>query len=593
MSAAVLLASLAGAPAVAAGARATDAVDGRYIVSLDPASGERAAVLRRLEAVVGVRAIRQLRTINGFSARLSAAQLAGLRAHPAVASVVPDYRVRAVDATAIAAGDSAPAGTRRIEAATTAYVHEASSVRVAVVDTGIDLDHPDLNVEDGVNCVSGGAADDDNGHGTHVAGTIGARNNGAGVTGVAPGTRLVAVKVLDAAGDGSWSSIICGIDWITATRTDADPANDIAVVNMSLGGPGPAVQSCSTTTDAMHRAICAAVAAGVTFVVAAGNSGWDFDYAAAPDLPAAYPEVLTVTAMTDTDGRSGAAGAAPSCTTGERDDTYATYSNFAATAAGRAHTIAGPGTCVSSTWPGGGYRSISGTSMATPHVAGAVALCFAEDGENGPCAGLTPAQVIGRMRATAESKTTATSGYGFSGDPLRPVSGRYYGYLAHVGIEEPAPPPPPTTTTLSPIAATIDGGSLRSGGYAKLASNDGKYLEVNSTTKSTYLTSWYATFAGVERDLTALSVAYRGSNTRTCTQVVALWSWSTGSWVTLDSRSVGTSEVLVERAAQATLASYVGGTGDKGDVRVRVRCSTTAGTFRARADQLRLTFTAP
>ena len=116
----------------------------------------------------------------------------------------------------LAAGETVPTGVARIEAANAREGHEASSVGVAVLDTGIDLDHPDLVAQDGKNCIASGSADDDNGHGTHVAGTIGARNQGAGVVGVAPGTTVYAVKVLDADGSGLWSNIICGIDWVTA-----------------------------------------------------------------------------------------------------------------------------------------------------------------------------------------------------------------------------------------------------------------------------------------------------------------------------------------------------------------------------------------
>jgi len=155
---------------------------------------------QRREAAQGFRARnRYARAFKGFSARLSDRQVQRLRADPAVA-------------------DTAGASTAR----------EASAARVAVLDTGIDIDHPDLRVTSGTNCITPGASpDDDDGHGTHVAGTIAAANEGAGVVGVAPGTPLAAVKVLDGDGSGSYSSIICGIDRALA--------NDIDVVNMSLG----------------------------------------------------------------------------------------------------------------------------------------------------------------------------------------------------------------------------------------------------------------------------------------------------------------------------------------------------------------------
>ncbi|MGH3361282.1 MAG: S8 family serine peptidase, partial [Nocardioides sp.] len=234
-------------------------------------------------------------------------------------------------------------------------------VDVAIIDTGIDLDHPDLNVHTAGarNCSKGRSADDGNGHGTHVAGTVGARDNAGGVVGVAPGARLWPVRVLDNRGSGPWSAVICGVDYVAAH------ANVIEVANMSLGGTGSDAGGC-TGRDALHRAICGAVDAGVTFVVSAGNESED----AARHIPAAYNEVITVSALADFNGQPGG-GAAATCRA-DVDDTFANFSNHGADI-----DLIAPGVCIRSAWRSGGYRTISGTSMASPHVAGAAALYLA------------------------------------------------------------------------------------------------------------------------------------------------------------------------------------------------------------------------
>ncbi|HEY3189575.1 MAG TPA: S8 family serine peptidase [Solirubrobacteraceae bacterium] len=583
------------APSAAMAARPDDRVPGRYIVVYDSSVSSPDSATDAREQRDGFRAaLRYGRAVKGFAARLSQAQVDRLQADGAVASITPDRRVRALGALAV--GEAAPTGVRRLQAVSGTTAREASSVNVAVIDTGIDLDHPDLNVAAGRNCVNPAAApDDDNGHGTHVAGTIGARNDGAGVVGVAPGTRLFAAKVLDAQGAGTASQVICGIDWVTSTRTDADPTNDIAVANMSLGGAGSPVGSCATTSDPEHKAICNSVAAGVTYVVAAGNSGWDFDFAFQPDLPAAYPQVLTVTALTDSDGQPGGTGGAPACRTSERDDRYASFSNYAATSAGQAHTIAAPGTCIRSTWLNGGYSTISGTSMATPHMTAAVALCLAENGVAGPCAGLTPAQIVAKMRADAQQINSLNTWYGFTGDPLHsPVAGRYYGFSPFAGagapVAPPPPPPPPapTTVTATPSSATIVTGTLRSGSVTSLTADDTTYLQVNSTTTSTRTSAWYGTFTGVPTALSALKATYKGKASATCSQTLAFYRWTDGQWVTVDSRSIGTTDTLIaDRSPTGTLSSYVSSTGQ---VRVRVRCTRTTSSFFASGNLLKLTY---
>jgi polysaccharide biosynthesis protein PslG len=150
--------------------------------------------------------------------------------------------------------------------------------------------------------------------------------------------------------------------------------------------------------------------------------------------------------------------------------------------------------------------------------------------------------------------------------------------------------PSPATRSWSrsaPGAAVIQSGSPRSGTAASLATDDNSYYEVNSTTSGTRVTSWYGRFTAVPNSLRALRVAYGGRNSATCTQSISIWRWTTSSWVQLDSRSVGTTEALVELAPPGAPADYVSGTSGEGELRVRVRCTRSA-SFVARADLLRI-----
>jgi subtilisin family serine protease len=204
---------------------------------------------------------------------------------------------------------------------------------------------------------------------------VAALDNDIGVVGVAPGARLWGVKVLSDQGSGYKSHIIAGIDYVTAN------AGSIEVANMSLGGSGSDDgKSCSATTDSYKKAICNSVAAGVTYAVAAGNSSAD----AATAVPAAYDMVITVSALADFDGLPG--GRAAATCRADVDDTFANFSNYGADV-----DLIAPGVCITSTWPtaliASGYNTISGTSMASPHVAGAAALYKATN------PGATPAQV--------------------------------------------------------------------------------------------------------------------------------------------------------------------------------------------------------
>ena len=402
------------------------AATGNYVVVYRDGVTDVEALTTSLETTLGLRArFRYGAAIPGFAATLTDTQRLSLEANPAIAYVARDIPVTAAGTTPIQSGETVPPGIRRIGAATLTDAHVSATPAVAVLDTGVDLKNADLNAVSGKNCVTTtAAAQDDNGHGTHVAGTLAARNTGAAVIGVAPGTLVYSVKVLNSRSSGTLSQILCGVDWVTANAAGLN----IKVANMSVLGSGANDNNCgNSNNDAWHKAICRSTAAGVTYVGAAGNGKVSFD----KTIPAAYPEVLTATAVTDTDGRPGAIGGAPKCKSGEADDRYGTYSNWAVGATASSHTLAAPGTCVVSDKLGGGTATYYGTSQAAPHVAGAVALCMGTAGSSGPCSGLTPSQAIAKVRADAAA--SATTANGFAGDPLRPVTGRYYGYLVAAG----------------------------------------------------------------------------------------------------------------------------------------------------------------
>jgi len=348
---------------------AYDKVPDQYIVVFKDDVADPEAAADDLGVKHGLGVIQKYKhAMKGFAAFIPAGKLDRVRGDDRVEFVSEDRIVTATAAKKPVPPPSTqtlPTGVDRINAEN--LTNKGAGVNVAVIDTGIDLTHPDLqaNIVGGKNCLSGKTYADGNGHGTHVAGTIAAINNTAGVVGVAPAVKLWAVRVLDNNGSGTWSSVICGIDFVTSKA----PANGgpIKVANMSLSGGGTSDNNCGkTNADAMHKAICRAKDAGVTIVVAAGNDGKD----AANSVPAAYNDaVITVSALADSDGKGGGTGGA---TGYGADDTFASFSNY-----GAAVDIGAPGVNINSTWMGGGYKAISGTSMASPHVAGAAALYLA------------------------------------------------------------------------------------------------------------------------------------------------------------------------------------------------------------------------
>jgi subtilisin len=404
------------------GPRPPEVLPDQYIVQLRAGDPEAQAQALARQYGLSVGFIYRY-AINGFSAIIPAQRLAQFRSDPSVLSVEPNRVVRA-------AAQTLPTGIERIGANLNNYAHidgqdERVDVDVAVIDTGVYA-HPDLNVYQRTDCVDtsflgmlvrakckDGQGDDGNGHGTHVSGTIGALDNDIGVVGVAPGVRIWSIRVL---GDGSgyltW--LIAGMDYVV------QHAADIEVANMSLGWTG--------NSSAARTAVQNAVQKGVVFVVAAGNDGQDIYgpdgvFGTSDDFePASYPEAVTVSALADSDGQAGGLGAPTSY---GPDDTLATFSNYSRTVAagnpvnspGAGIDLAGPGVSILSTFPGGGYATASGTSMATPHVTGAFALFIAANGR------ANSASEVAAMRQAMINAAEAQTAWG-PADTRDPDGGR-------------------------------------------------------------------------------------------------------------------------------------------------------------------------
>jgi subtilisin family serine protease len=328
-------------------------------------------------------------SLGGFSADLTPGQVVALERDPAVAAVVRDEEFSiddGLDAGVREAGGvrtttsqhaSVPAGIRRVGAQHNALARvdgrdSRVDADVAIIDTGVQRDHPDLNVVGGYNCTGPNRSkwDDVDGHGTHVAGIVGALDNRFGVVGVAPGVRLWSVKVLGPRGSGRMSWLLCGVDWVTSQRDKTNQRKPLfEVANLSISfAMGRDRGSCrDELTDGFHAALCRSIARGTVYVAAAGNESHN----ARRNRPAAYDEVITVSALADYDGRGGGQGYSGSCPywTGDRDDAFTSFSNF-----GPDVDLIAPGRCVLSTYKRSRYAWLSGTSMATPHVTGAVAV---------------------------------------------------------------------------------------------------------------------------------------------------------------------------------------------------------------------------
>jgi len=375
--------------------------------------------------------------VNGFAASIPEGRLGALQNDPRVQLIEPDQQI-------FPFAQTVPTGVRRIGADRSATakidgIDERVNVDVAILDSGIDLSHPDLNVFSHVTFINDGSGGNDGyGHGTYIAGIVGALDNDFGVVGVAPGARLWAVKVIDNNGAGSVATLISGVDYVTAN------AASIEVANISAGFVG--------TSSALRTAIQNCVAKGVVVVAAAGNNvqdvyGADGTFGTADDtIPAAFPEVITVSSMNDSDGVAG------SSATYWWEDCMSSYSNF-----GRKVDLAGVGTTTSTAlMVKGGYGTqFTGTSLAAAHVSGAAALYVAANGR------ATTASGVAAIKQALVAAGEAQSAWGPADtrdldsfhEPLVNASG---------GTSGPPPPPPNNRPTVS-ISSPAPGSTFSSG----------------------------------------------------------------------------------------------------------------------------------
>ncbi|MGC5225250.1 S8 family peptidase [Micromonospora sp. DT81.3] len=402
--------------------------------------------------------------INGFTGELSPVQLATLRASTTVRGV-------SANTVIIGAAQVLTPAAKSVEAdkaptnATTAGTWDGPGV--AILDSGVSL-HTDLNVAKQVNCLPNGDGQDGNGHGTAVAGAAVAINNSVGLVGVAPAAPIYSVRVLDDKLAGTVAYLMCGLDWVAQNH---DRFN-IKVLNLSMQYVQADDGNCGYSNgDTVHQAICGLVADGVTVVAAAGNSARDM----AGFAPGTYDEIISATNVADYDGKPGGQGAKP-CTESYApiDDNPNPRSNWAVSAADQAHTIAAPGTCPYTTKKGNRYGYVaSGTSLSAAIISGVVLDCYAE----GSCAGKSPAQVYQIIGAQAQAAATQR-GKRFAGDPLSPVSGKYFGYLASTvptGTVGPTPTPTPGGDTQAPtasITAPVSGATVSGPSTVIVAATD-------------------------------------------------------------------------------------------------------------------------
>jgi subtilisin family serine protease len=434
---------------------AAGAIPGSYVVVLNEDADPRSVA-----AVAGVTP-RYVYTaaLTGFAAELNAGQLNALQHNPNVDYIEQNARVQAS-----ATQSNAPWGLDRIDQralplnGTYTYTPTGAGVNVYIIDTGIRFSHADFGgrAVSGYDAVDGGSADDCNGHGTHVAGTV-----GGSTYGVAKGARLYGVRVLDCAGSGTNAGVIAGMDWVAQNRVAP------AAANMSLGGGA---------SQAIDDAIQRMVNAGVTTVVAAGNENQN----ACNTSPARAVNAITVGSTTRTDARS-------------------SFSNY-----GSCLDIFAPGSDITSAWHTGdaATSTISGTSMASPHVAGVAALYL----QGNPSA--SPATVGNAIVSTATSNKVTSAG---TGSPNKLL-------FSLLTAESTTPPPSGGTTYTGTLSGTGATQYQPDGSYyysANAGSHVGKLQGPSGTDFDLYLQRWngssWVQVAAAESSTSTETITYSGA----------------------------------------------------------------------------------
>jgi subtilisin family serine protease len=277
--------------------------------------------------------------LQGFAGTFSATQIQKMKSDPNVLYIEADQEVSISQTKSVTAAVSQPAQEIPWGITRVGSFGDGTGKTAWIIDTGIDLTHPDLNVDAtrGFSAFKGGADrgfNDGNGHGSHVAGTVAAKNNAIGVVGVAANAKVVPVKVLSSTGSGSNSGVIAGIDWVAKYGVAGDAAN------MSLGGG---------ISTALDQAVLNAASKGVKFALAAGNETDNANNHSPARLNGA--NIFTISAH-------------------DINNNFASFSNYA----NPPIDFCAPGVSIKSTWKGNAYNTISGTSMATPHVCGLLLL---------------------------------------------------------------------------------------------------------------------------------------------------------------------------------------------------------------------------